>query len=270
MDLDQTRFVQYWKNPELYRIEYLKNIVPEVNSYGLQRGSAFHILVDAWARGENSSWVLERFAEEGIQNKEAIENANVLFEIYLRDRSDYKVIMSEQEFAVELTDKHRLVGKIDQILETPMGIMVGELKTNNYKARKNYVQKEWQTKRQADTLLLGARQLGFEVSDVIPIHLVELTPPEHWELDSVYRSDHQLELTKQAFIQTCDNIESTIKQHGIDTPWTHLRESWPCNAEGKCEYELLCGIGTWDATDLAGFKTRREHLKIYREVNTNG
>lgn len=260
--LDQTRFVQFWENPEKFRIVYLNNIVPKILPYGLQRGLGFHLLVDAYHKKQTEEVIMQRFATEGV-GEEAQKNARILLEVYLRDRTPYDVVVTEAEFKVPLEGGHFLVGRLDQILNTELGVINGELKTGYDKTKEAYEIKNWRTKRQADTLILGSRALGFELDSVLPIYAIESVPPKLWELPLVSRTEFELELTKRAFAQTCDMIETMIEKYGKDDPWPFINSPF----RRIDEYEHLYGMSTssWSDEDLADFKERREHLDMLRD-----
>lgn len=267
MVIDQTRFDAFWRNPDRYRLAYELNIVPKARSFDLDRGLAFHKIVELAAKGMSKEAIDEELAVMGLHPR-AIPVAWQLFGAFKRKYPVEEVLGTEQEFLHQIPGSpHGMVGRLDQVVRRNGLIWLSETKTAN--SRKNYdkVVEEWTQKKQADFEILGARSLGFEPEGVWVRVIKEGNPPLTWELE-VRRSDFRLRLTELQVHQTCETILMYRDTFGIDKPWPHPNFSWPCSSPGRCEYEGICQQDRCELNEsaLEDFREREEHLEIVREM----
>ena len=266
MYLDQTRFDAFWRNPELYRLTYEVNLVPTVMPYGLARGVAFHRIAELSAAGKSEQEINAALQNEGLPQR-AIAVAWVLWRECERTADPNQVKLGfELEFVSPIAGSpHAMVGRLDEILKLGEEVWVGELKTANEKARYERVRQEWEQKKQADFVLLGARALGYDPKGVLVRIVVEGAPPKVWPF-AVTRSDHQLQATELAVHQTCEIVEFMRRTFGTSMPWPHISYNYPCSMPDKCEYQEICQRKTtdWTTEELQGFKPREEHLELMK------
>jgi len=268
MRIDQTRYDAFWRNPEKYRLAYELDIVPRATPYGLERGTAFHLIAEGRAKGASDEEIEQLMKDAGIKEKtRAVSWA--MYNEYERKYigSDIEVIAAEMEFiAPILGSPHEMVGRIDQIIRRGEHLWVGELKTANAKAQYDRMVEDWRGKPQADFVILGARALGHDPVGVFVRAITETAPPKVWEIE-VRRSEHQLNLMSYQVHVTCETIEMYRRTFGIDAPWPHVPLSYPCSMSGRCEYEGVCGLASVQMTEemLAGYKQREEHLDLMKD-----
>jgi hypothetical protein len=157
------------------------------------------------------------------------------------------------------------VGRIDEILAYHNTTWVGEAKTAYAKENYDKLLDKWANDVQADFVILGARELGYDVNRVLVRVVVERVPPMCFPPIEVKRSEHQLAVMSLNIHQTCEIIEMMRATFGIDMPWPHLA-NWPCNVLDKCEFSSICGRATEEITpdELALFKKREEWLELMR------
>jgi len=275
MLLDQTRYEAFWANPERYRLAYELNIVPRETPYGLSRGTALH-LINEWHHAQLSDAEIDsRLKADPAISEKARLNAWQLwreleraYPILSATSSSQPVkIAAEVEFTHQIPGSpHGLCGRIDEIIQLPDGRhVVGELKSANARRRYDDVRREWETKKQADFVLLGARSLGYSPIGVMVRVAVEGTPPKVWAFD-VTRTERQLSLAMLHVHQTCEIIEFMRRTFGVNDPWPHLTHSWPCAKSGACEHEPICCHTRAELTPdmLDGYAERQEHLELLR------
>lgn len=279
MYLDQTRFKAFWQNPELYRLQYEKMLEPRAGIYGIQRGTAFHVIAESKHLGLADE-VIQAILEGKQPNPvgqilelspDAIANAWGMWPCFERaypPGCGIEVESVEREFKRQaLPDSpHFAVGRIDQILTYHDTPWVGETKTAYAKANYDRLLDDWAHNVQADFMILGARELGYDVNRVLVRVVVERIPPMCFPPIEVERSEHQLAVMSLNIHQTCEIIEMMRHTFGIDVPWPHLA-NWPCNVLDKCEFSSLCGRATYEIEpdELALFKERKEWLKLMRK-----
>lgn len=268
MIIDQTRYDAFWRNPEKYRLNYEVNLVPVKMGYGLERGSAFHLIAEGKRLGLTDAEIKIKIEEAGISGKPA-SMAWVMYAEYERryPANLIPVIAVEQEFIFPIPGSpHSMAGRIDQIIEHKGTVKVGELKTANARAQYDRILGDWHEKKQADFEIIGARHLGYGDIDTVLVRIVvEKTPVDVWEVETK-RSEQRLNLTMLNVHQTCETIEMYRRTFGTDHPWPHINLNYPCNKPGTCEMERICmqTSSTLGADDLEGYRTREEHLECLR------
>lgn len=269
MRIDQTRFDAFWRNPEAYRIRYECNLVPVALSYGLARGSALHLIAEHASKGLSRPDIQAILVAENLSDR-AIAMAWVLWDEFQRQYGNdprIRKIDAEMEFDYRIPGSpHSLVGRIDELLEWNGALWCGELKTASAKAYYDRTRNDWETKKQADFEIIGARSLGYDVRGVLVRTIVESTPIKIWPFE-VTRTEHQLEATKLQVHETCELIEFMRRTFGSDMPWPHVCFSYPCSKPDACEYASLCCQNrlAWTESDLEQFKPREEHLELMKK-----
>lgn len=277
MLIDQTRYKQFWANPERYRMAYELNIVPAVPGYALQRGIVFHTVLDLTALGytANAIELILRGKEPSsdgrklnISNVQALHAGLSMAQAYLDNADTYDVIETELEFKFDIEgSEHGGIGRLDQLIREDNGkLWLLEFKTGSPKTRITTKTSEWETDKQADFEILGARSHGHEVEGLRVQYVLETTPPRVVEPIYITRSEAQLQRTKLSIHQTCELIEVHRNVFGINQPWTH-RSEFPCNGDASyCEHRTICGTaGSLCAEDLGKeWAKREEHLAILR------
>jgi hypothetical protein len=264
VNLDFSRFDAFYRNPEKYRLHYELNLVPAQKNYYLERGIAFHLMLEYWSNGKRAGEIDLLVARE-VQDLKAIATAKRMFAHWLQryNPSGPIILAAEPEFLQQLPNSpHSICGKIDQILEIDGRQWVGEVKTTNVRNTFAKISTQWATRKQAEFELIGAQALGYKPLGLLVRTVVESSPPKIWEL-VVKRTAYQLELVRLAVHQTCEMIEFMRRTFGIDQPWPHSENSWPCMNKEKCEYGKICGVSRPEQ-DTSGFKQREEHLAILR------
>ena len=283
MYLDQTRYEAFWLNPEKYRLTYELNLVPKNMAYGLARGTALHTIAEEVQAGKSRdevNLILAGMTPTSRGNtidsieKKAVAMAWLLWDT-LSNWPSYQgiqIVECEKEFIAPIPNSpHAMVGRIDSILQDKDGLWCGELKTANPRARYDSFVDDWRRKKQADFEIIGAKSLGFEVEGVHVWQIVEGTPPRIWEVQE-RRSEHTLAVSMLNVHETCEIIEMMRATFGVNEPWPHLTNQWPCSSSGKCEYETICGqsFDRMTPADLEAFKAREEHLDIWKQQEKRG
>jgi len=281
--IDQSRYKAFWQNPERYRLIYECNLHCSAMPYGLARGTAFHRIAELQHEGKALDPDIDAILESEDIEKEARDNAWRMYYAYrgyINNPHPPKVLAMEKEWYLNLRHaqdpvglEHAMCGRVDQITESNAGLFVVDTKTAHSRTQLARVKKNWLTDKQADFLLIGAKALGYDVKCLLIHVILETTPPRIWEL-AVTRTPAQLEQTKRSALLTCSIIEHLRFTHGVDEPWPHLDNEWPCSTPDKCDYRSICGRRTRhpSAPTFAehpdaipdGFKLRKEHLALLR------
>lgn len=271
MRLDQSRYKAWHDNQERCRLHYFAGgtgIVPNKKSHGLDRGTAFHLIVDGRAKGWTDTEILEAQEAAGCTT-EGIAAAWAMYPVFEDHTAGDKVLASEVEFEVPIMGGHAIVGRLDQVIVRNEYQYLRECKTAWYRHDQGKASKQWEDDIQVETELIGARWLGYNPVGVIVEYTVESTPPIIAKpVIVVNRNDAQLEVIKLSFAETCDQIEMMLSKYGPDVPWPHQASPtynpFSCQ-NGRCEYEELCRTDI-RGCDLTGFKPREEHLDLMRKL----
>lgn len=281
MKIDQSRYNCFHESWEKYRILYELNLAPKVCPFPLDRGIAFHLMVEWTTKGESLGFALNKCREEHC-SEDAIESAVKLWEVFSEYNSPYEVLASEVEFEAPIPfTPHSLVGKIDRIVKDPSNdeVLVQELKGAGPHFYQKAFERHWKTLFQASTEILGARALGLlgpkdtrksphqmVINKVNVIAAADLKDGPRVFTTNTTRNEHDLAIALNNIAQTCEVIEMLRKQPGIDVPWVHQVHYYPsaCIDEDKCEFSQVCGTESW-RMDKTDFRERKEHLQIMRD-----
>lgn len=263
MVIDNTRFSAFLRNQEFYRLRYCQNLaVPKANvSYGLQRGTAFHLIADEAHKGTKASEIDAVVAAE-VADPTARSKAKVMHKVFAAKyhaSAAVTKLASEVEFRAPIAGTaHEIAGRIDEILNYRGALWCGETKTANARADYAKLKYEWSRNTQANFEIAGALSLGYKVEGVLVRTVTEHSPPRIWEIE-VARTDEEMRVWYLNVAMVCDAIELYKARYGIDTPWPHSNSAYPCSMEGRCEFEDVCQKL---ALRREGFETRKEHLPI--------
>ena len=273
MKLDQSRYEEFWRNPERYRLIYELNIVPTVPNYSLARGIAFHVIANLEVEGRTeqeidlvlTGQVSDNTGRTLSLQPKAIATAKVLWNYYKSNcpYANLPVLASESEFEFALYDSpHKGVGRLDRLIRVNGELWLHEFKTTNPKKKYDQAVDEWAQKKQADFEILGARALGYDPFGLIVSYVIEASPPRLMEPVIVKRTEDKLNASIVQIHETCEIIELLKRTVGIHTPWVHLF-NYPCNRLDACEYQGIC-CRAGEIAMPEGFKKREEHLELLR------
>jgi|SRR5882762_4655561 len=252
-------------------------ISPAQRSFWLDRGSVFHLLMEA----HNKGWSKEQTdakLKEGQFDAKATQNGNALYLSFTqRYRNDDRFriqqweesVASEIEFEAKIPGSpHSLIGKMDELIEYEGDIWVGDYKTANAKATENKKRIEFEDSSQSDFYINAMRLLGRPVKGMLYRVVTEHNPPQHYVIP-VTRSDSRLDVSLLNIHQVGEMITIMLDTFGNDRPWPHPGSSFPCNWRGingksMCEFETLCRRPSSELTqtDLEQFVPNRPHLAL--------
>lgn len=267
MIIDATRMKAFLANPEFFRLKYRQNLAIQSTNqpYGLQRGTAFHRIAEEHHIGKSEAEIDVLLANE-VPDAKARTVAKSMFKAYQHRYNPHgpRKIASELEFKHQIPNSpHFIAGRIDGVLDDKGKLWCEETKTAWSGAKADDLKHEWKYNAQADFEIMGARLLGYMVEGVKVRTILERRPVEIWDWD-VTRTDEQLRIFLFNVHQVCELINVLETIFGVDNPWPHVANSYPCNRPGKCEYAQagICGRqhASLTAAELAGFAPRKEHL----------
>src|SRR5882762_754214 len=285
MRISNSEYTAFLNNPERYRLMYKAplgdkktGISPAQRSLWLDRGSVFHLLMEA----HNKDWSKEQTEaklKEGKFDAKATQNGQALFMAFKQryngdqrfsiQQWDEHQVASEIEFEAKIPGSpHSLIGKIDELIEYEGAIWVGDYKTANAKATENKKRIEFEDSSQSDFYINAMRLLGRPVKGMLYRVVTEHVPSQHYVIP-ITRSESRLDVSLLSIHQVCEMIAMMMDTFGIDKPWPHPGSSFPCNWRGingksMCEFETLCRRPTSELTqaDLEQFIPNKPHLSL--------
>lgn len=275
--IDFSMYSEFWRNPERCRLVYFKNIVPKKRPDYWTLGGMVHKMIEYFVdRGMTigaAKKLLQQDEEYGKHIDEFWDRALRLVECFRMHRAGSGLVKTkaEQDFRFELNKPepgkvlYIACGRIDEPLMSGKELIVGDIKTKNTRADSE-MQWKWDRSDQISMYCLGIH--GGEILNkpqrAVVTTIVDSSPPRVIEIWTE-RTPEQLQVFKSSLLQTCDTIVRLIHDYGIDTPWTHLINSYPCSMN-RCEYYTICGQIKIDPAILKrDFKTRIEHLSTVKE-----
>lgn len=282
MKIDNSRYVEFWNNPEKYRLVYEANLALKNVPFYYGRGIHLHTLNEARNKSLSSADTLAMVAEnKGISDKSK-QVGDALFQAFRKkfDGDDrFQLLHDEGKPLVEVEfdiaipgSPHSIVGRMDEIIQYKDQPWVGDLKSANAKSSEDRKRTEFGFSTQPIFYINAARSMGYPVAGMLYRVVTEHVPPRLWVIESK-RTEYQLAEGLRQIHQTCELIEIYRKTFGVDRPWVHLGTGYPCNAvdfKGNpvCEYAGICNRATCDLTpeDLADFVPRVDHLDVLREA----
>lgn len=249
MFIDATRYRAFWSSPEAYRLRYIWNLTPTMPEIGMerlllrgrQRGSAFHDLMDKKEIGNPT------------YNSEEIAAAREMVSI-VHEKYPYEVPLAQEvEFEYPIPDSpHKMVGRIDHILDRCGVIIVGDWKTCGKTTKKELASRieAYRADPQVSFYMVGARTLGYKPEFFL--HRIVQKYKIH-EVQS-FRTDLELKKFARNVHQTCCIIESMKEKFGVELSWPSLHTKY------KSGYAAIEGTGMYVGYTPEGFLPRKEHL----------
>lgn len=258
MDLDNSSYDLFMRNPEKYRITYEQNLVPRQTPYALARGLALHKKAEDHFKAYMGP-TPEQMAEE-------LWNA---LKAKMEDHGKFEPVGGvEGEFRVQIPGSpHHLVGRLDMIVrEVATGdLWIQDYKTANDKSSETSKKNEFENATQPLFHINGAKLSGVDVSGMLYWVITEHRPPRAWPI-RIRKTDAELRRGQLQAHQVAETILFYRRTFGKDMPWPHSSLIWPCSDPQKCEYSRLCkrSASSWSAEDLREFQPRVEHLSVKR------
>lgn len=283
MRLDNSRYTAFLANPEKYRLTYEQNLVPVQTPFALARGGHFHKLNEARNKSLSPVDTKALLIKNHVEEK-ARQSGEALFSSFKRrydGHGDFALAFDDDKPLAELEfdlpiprSGHRIVGAIDEVISYKGDLWVGDTKTANAKATEAKKKLEFNLSSQPLFYINAARMMGYPVVGMLYRVVTEHNPPNHWIIP-VRKSERQLSVALLSIHQVAEQIEFMRAKFGIDNPWPHSHQSYPCswesNGKSACEYSSICmrKRSEMDAEDLEAFKTRDDHLHCMqgREFN---
>lgn len=265
-------------SPERYRLTYELNLVPRITPFALARGSHFHRLNECRNKSLSPVDTKALLIKNHVEEKARL-SGEALFSSFKRryDGSpDFQLAfdddkpLAEMEFDLPIPGSaHHIVGAMDEILSYKQELWVGDTKTANAKATEAKKKLEFNLSSQPLFYINAARMMGYPVCGMLYRVVTEHNPPNHWIIP-VRKSERQLSVALLSIHQVAEQIEFMRRTFGIDNPWPHSHQSYPCswesNGKSACEYSSICmrKRSEMDAEDLEGFKQRVDHLEVMK------
>jgi len=270
--IDSTRFRLFSTNPERYRLYQSLGYRAIQDSPAILLGIAGHEFMDADARGGRFDAVVRECKEKGIPG-ELISAAEVLAKVLIADYpAGGHVVLSEREFCRSIEGSpHQITGKIDRVVNTGNGFKILDWK---FKGNSNYrglYEQEKKSDCQPGFYLLGAKSWGYQTTDFTFVAAVKSAPIEVWKIPvpADTWTPCKLQLLERSIHITCETIEFYERTFGIEEPWPHRHDAFPCNKDQKyCEYRHICQESHKQGQLPGGFCFRPDHLEIMREGAT--
>lgn len=278
MRIDNSRYTTFLANAEKYRLTYEQNLVPVQTPFALARGGHFHKLNEARNKSLSPVDTKALLIKNHVEEK-ARQSGEALFSSFRRrydGNTDFQLAfddekpLAEMEFDLPIPgSQHSIVGAMDEILSYKQELWVGDTKTANAKATQVKKILEFNQSSQPLFYINAARMMGYPVVGMVYRVVTEHNPPNHWVIP-VTKSDRKLQLGLFNIHQVASAIEYMRGAFGIDNPWPHSHQSYPCswesNGKSACEYSSICmrKRSEMDAEDLEGFKQRVDHLDVMK------
>lgn len=252
-----SKYSAFLQNPERFRLYYMLGLSPEGAdtpsnfNYGRRRGSCFHAIQEARAKGVRDSVITEHKFDQALYERcvklvEAVPGFG-------------NVLVSEKEFELPIGDgKHSITGRIDHIVDDAGVIRVGDFKTT--KKRTKFEMQQYfgdlVTSSQSHFYVFAAAALGYETDQFLyHVCIDEKDKPKHIPLD-VRVTKLEVTRTMRHVYAACEAIEGLIERVGIDNPWPHSNH-FPCAGDRFfCGYSAICGRTLPKGAAPQGFITK--------------
>lgn len=247
MKISYSRFASFLQNPERYRLSYCLGLVPEgedipsPKNYGRRRGSCFHAIQEANAKGVRHSAITEHKYAEDIYDR-CVRLASCVPDLG-------PLVLPECEFIVPIGDgKHSINGRIDhgfnqEDFNGNAILRIGDFKTT--KKRTKQEMREYfstlETSPQAHFYLYAAAKLG-SPTDQFTYHVLvdDKERPQYIPLDLTI-GPAEVARKMQGVYAACEAIEGLIERVGIEKSWPHSNH-WPCCGTAEyCGFSAICG-----------------------------
>lgn len=265
MKIDSSRYRLFRENPEEFRLKEMWKIVPESSgsgtsfiTFGRRRGSAFHDLMDG--KEPDAS-----YGSDAITTAKSMYEANRL---YGRDTT---VLWTEKEFDIPIPDStHRMVGRIDSLVER-----YGEIFVQDYKTTRNRTQAEMDDYRsklqqgpQVDFYLSACPEATKLVYRILWKKPTKNGPEIKISELTCTRTKQQLAAFQYGVHMTCWTIENWVKEFGIRRPWPKA-VALPVSPEFYGYKDDVYGRDIYTVEGLEGYKPRVEHLDCLKTPEVN-
>lgn len=283
MRIDNSRYTQYLSSPERYRLIYELNLSPRVTPFALARGGHFHKLNEIRNKSLSPTDAKSLLLKNRVDEKARL-SGDALFQAFRRrydGNPDFALAfddglpLAELEFDLPIPGSpHRIIGAMDEVIQYKSELWTGDTKTANAKATENKKKIEFNFSSQPLFYINAARMMGYPVVGMLYRVVTEHNPPNHWIIP-VRKSERQLQIALLSIHQVASQIEYMRAEFGVDNPWPHSYQSYPCSYEynGKpaCEYSSICmkKRSEMDAEDLEDFATRIDHLDVMKGRENN-
>lgn len=265
MKISYSRYTAYLQNPERYRLTYELGLnvqgseTPTNFNYGKRRGSCFHEIQEARAKGVRDSAVTGRKWDEALYQR--------CVKLVEKVPGFGTVLLSEKEFELPIVDgKHSIIGRLDHIADDNGVIRVGDFKTTKQRTKKEMSEYfgNLTSSSQAHFYMHAASALGFPTDQFIYHVLVdEKDKPRYIPLD-LQIGPAAIERTLRGVYAACEAIEGLKERIGVDNPWPHSNH-WPCAGDKFfCGYAEICGRQLPKGCIPSGFVAR--HVEPEQET----
>jgi hypothetical protein len=271
--IDATRYTMFWQNPEKYRLRELWKLAPKepksgtfasLLTYGRRRGTCFHEMLDGLYRKVDPAVTIQELRDGGFGEKEIKAAQDMV--VAVQERYPNEVYLAHEvlfEYPIPETP-HSMVGRVDHILQTDEGVIVGDWKTSKKRTKTDaaYKAAEYCRSNQVSFYLCGCRAkgLGFETNKFL-YRLVQSGP----DSASVQITEHpttrtslQLREFARGVAITCDIIEFMKERFGIERPWPMVP------APFSSDYEAIAGTRQYEGVIPEGFCEKVEHLELMK------
>lgn len=285
MKISNSEYTAFLNNPERYRLMYKAplgdkktGLSPTQRSFWLDRGSAFHLLMEGYNKKWSQDEINAKVKESNFDAKSFLNGSALQASFLARYKNDSRfeiqewssdTVASEIEFEAPIPGSpHSLIGKMDELVSFEGVLWVGDYKTANAKATENKKRIEFEDSSQSDFYINAMRLLNRPVKGMLYRVVTEHVPSQHYVIP-ITRSESRLDVSLLSIHQVCEIIKMMLDTFGIDKPWPHPGSSFPCNWRGingksMCEFETLCRRPTSELTqaDLEQFVPNRPHLTL--------
>lgn len=242
MKISYSRFSSFLQNPERYRLTYELGLKPEgddtpsFRNYGRRRGSCFHAIQEARAKGVRDSVVTKHEYPEDLYQRCA-RLATLVPELG-------KLEMAEAEFDLPIANgKHSITGRVDHVALLEDERNVGDFKTTKKRTKKEMSEYNGTlaTSPQAHFYLYAAAALGFPTEKFVYHVLVDdKEKPYYYEVPLTI-GPAAVARKMQSVYAACEAIEGLRERVGIENPWPHSNH-WPCCGDTFfCGFAEICG-----------------------------
>lgn len=272
MKINNSRYVSFWSNPEMYRLQYEQNLVPAKTAAPLAIGQYFHALKELDGKTVSGGTV-DLAAIDASEKEQQV--AKALYNAHTRKyHGDTRIEaipeLTEYEFDVPIPgSSHSIIGRWDGMIwlnqKNSRMLWLRDYKTANEKATEFKKEEEFKLSSQPLFYINAARALGHAVEGIFYNVVTKHATPQIYEI-FIRKSEYELQsFWRQAHI-TCETIEMYRDTFGIDNPWPHRPQSYPCNYKDLCEYKGICGRAKkeWSEDDLSFFKPREESYEVLK------
>jgi hypothetical protein len=242
LKLSYSGYTAFLQNPEKYRLYYPLGLkiegddIPTFKNYGRRRGSCFHAIQEARAKGVRDSVITEHKYPDDMYARCA-RLAELVPDLG-------ELLQPEYEFTVPIGDgKHSITGRIDHIAKLGGVARLGDFKTTKKRTKKEMAEYngELSTSPQPHFYLYAARSLGYQLEECrFHVMVDDKDKPDYYTVDVTY-GENEVNRKMSAVYAACEVIEFLTNTYGVEKPWPHSN-NWPCSGDRFfCGYQEICG-----------------------------